>query len=396
MNDARRFETTTGRGHGFAASGRISPYFEGVEQAGGRGYRKHGPTYVPWLYPEDGERQYRAVTEGVTLWDTACERQVQVRGKRALEFVDRLVTRDMRKVRPGRCTYTFVCDQFGVILCDPVLLRVDEETIWLSQSKTDLFHWMNAFALNSELGVEVTFPEVAPLQVQGPKSRDVLRKLCGSSIDGLAYFGCVKTTMAGIEAVISRTGWTGELGYEIYPIDIPAYPRGRERGMRLWNAILAAGEEYGILVTPFLWDRGLESGLAVFDGSDVGMNPLEFWRDTVVDFDGGDFIGKQALMEIRSSGGPARKMVGLVADNATDRIQSGEWDLPVLDNGIQVGTTRRYGFSPTLDRAIAMALVARNSNQIGKSFTVVHPGGEVAVKSATLPFIDVEGKRVRS
>lgn len=158
MTGVDRNQTTTGRGYGFTPSGRISPYFDGVELAGGRGYRSHGRTYVPWSYPADAARQYKAVTQGVTLWDTACERQVQIKGARALEFADRLVTRNLRKLKPGRCTYTFVCNQFGVVLSDPVLLRVDEETIWLSQSKDDLFHWANASALHTDFGVEVSIP----------------------------------------------------------------------------------------------------------------------------------------------------------------------------------------------------------------------------------------------
>lgn len=147
MNSWSAFPTTTGKGHGFSADGRISPYFDGVEQAGGQSYRSHGPTYVPWSYPHSAEEQYRALTERVTLWDTACERQLQIRGKDALTFADRLVTRDLSKLQPGRCTYTFVCDEDGTVICDPVLLILDEETVWLSQSRTDLALWAKAIAL---------------------------------------------------------------------------------------------------------------------------------------------------------------------------------------------------------------------------------------------------------
>ena len=396
MKQAPRFQTTTGKGHGFSASGRISPYFDGVERAGGRGYRNHGPTYVPWSYPESAAEQYEAVTKRVTLWDTATEQQLQVKGKDARRFVDRLVTRNLLKVKPGRCTYTFVCNEAGTIICDPVLMVLDEETIWLSQSKTDLLYWAKGIALDGDYDVEISVPEVAPLQVQGPKSRDLLRKLSAYPIDDLRFFGCVKTTVAGIEAIISRTGWTGELGYEIYPVGIAQYPWGKDVGMQLWDAVLKAGEEYGILVTQFLWARAMESGITIFDGTDKGLNPLEFWRETVVDFDGDDFIGKEALIKIRAAGGPKRKMVGLVAESDADRIEPGEWDLPIMDGETIVGTTRRYAFSPTLNRAIALALVDRSHATIGQKLVIENSAGPTSVSVTALPFIDPEGARARA
>jgi glycine cleavage system aminomethyltransferase T len=370
-----------------ARIGRVSPYLEGVERAGGGDYRLHFNTFVPYLFPEDAAEQYRAVTERVTLWDTATERQLELSGKDALAFADYLVTRDLRSFQPGRCTYTFLCDQRGVVICDPVLLVIDEETVWLSISGTDAILWVNAIALHTSFDVEVRELEIAPLQLQGPASRDVLRKLTGPEVDDLGFFRCVKTTVAGIEAVVSRTGWSGELGYEIYPFDTPIYPRGRARAMQLWNSILEAGEEHGILITPFQTSRAYEAGIMTFNhGYGEDMNALEFWRDTVVDLHGGDFVGKQALEAIRDSGGATRKLMGLVA-SSSDPIEMSAWDLPVLHGEDIVGTTRRLTFSPALGRTIAIGLMHLDAIKVGMTCQIEHPGGRTSAKVTDLPLV---------
>jgi aminomethyltransferase len=365
----------------------VSPYLEGVDRAGGGDYRLHFNTFVPYSYPESAAEQYRAVTERVTLWDTATERQLELKGSDALAFADYLVTRDLWRYEPGRCTYTFLCDQRGVVICDPVLLVIDESTVWLSISGTDALLWVNAIALHTPFDVAVRELEIAPLQLQGPLSRDVLRKLTGPEIDDLGFFRCVRTTVAGIDAVVSRTGWSGEFGYEIYPFDTPIYPRGRERAMQLWNAILEAGEGQGILVTPFQTARAYESGIMTFNhGYGEDMNALEFWRDTIVDLDGRDFIGKQALEAIRDSGGARRRLMGLVASSG-DPIEASVWDLAIFHEEQMVGTTRRFAFSPALGRTIAIGLMHLDAITPGMICEIEHAGGRTPVEVTDLPFV---------
>jgi glycine cleavage system aminomethyltransferase T len=379
-----------------ARIGRVSPYLEGVERAGGGDYRLHFNTFVPYLYPEGAAEQYRAVTERVTLWDTATERQLELRGRDALAFADYLVTRDLRSYEPGRCTYTFLCDQRGVVICDPVLLVVDEGTVWLSISGTDAMLWVNAIALHTSFDVEVRELEIAPLQLQGPASRDVLRKLTGPEIDDLGFFRCVKTRVAGIDAVVSRTGWSGEFGYEIYPFDTPTYPRGRIRAMQLWNSILEAGEEHGLLVTPFQTSRAYEAGIMTFNhGYGEDINALEFWRDTIVDLDGGDFVGKQALEAIRDSGGATRRLMGLVA-SSSDPIEASAWDLQIFHGEQIVGTTRRFTFSPALSRTIAIGLMQLDATRPGMSCEIEHPGGRTTAVVRDLPFVGPRASSIRT
>jgi glycine cleavage system aminomethyltransferase T len=381
----------------FAPARWMSPYYEGTERAGARVYGSTPHAHVPWDYGHPPGEEYRAVTERVVMWDTHSERQIAIRGSDALAFADYVVTRDMLGLEPGRCTYTFVCDEAGKIICDPVVLVLDEHTVWLSVAGTDLELWLRGIATGAGHDVHIAEMDVSPIQVQGPRSRDVLRKVVGDPIDELRFFRCMRTTVAGRDAVVSRTGWTGELGFEIYPFGSQRYPFGAESGMALWDALLEAGEEFGMMVTPYLVDRALESGITIFFyRANDGMNPLEFWRDTVVDLDGGDFIGKKALLDVRDGGGPARKMVGLRSGDGAEPLPRPAWPWDVLSDGQVVGSTHRVVFSPALRTNIAMAVVTRELTEPGTVVEVEHPGGREAMQVTPLPFIDPEGARVRS
>jgi glycine cleavage system aminomethyltransferase T len=375
----------------------ISPYFEGTRRAGARQFSATPHAHVPWDYGNRPDEEYRAVTERVVLWDTHSERQIAIRGRDAIAFADYVVTRDMTRIEPGRCTYTFVCDQHGRIICDPVALVLDEATVWLSVAGTDLELWLKAIALHTDHDVDVSEMDVSPIQVQGPRARDTLRKVAEDPIDELRYFRCMPTRIAGIDVVVSRTGWTGELGYEIYPLGSKRYPDGSAQGMTLWSALLDAGEEFGLMVTPYLSDRALESGITIFFyRTNDDMNPLEFWRDTVVDFDGGPFIGKNALVEIRDRGGPRRRMVGLRSTEKTDPLPHAAWSWAVLSGDERVGSSHRCAFSPALQRNIAMAVVEREHTVPGTAVELEHPEGREPMEVTELPFIDPEGRRVRS
>lgn len=338
---------TTGAGHGFRANGRISPYFEGVETAGGRDYTKEFNTYVAWTCDLDRAEQYRALTERVVLWDTASLRQIQVTGVDAITLADYVLTRDIRRLTPGRCAYAFVCDARGVIICDPVVLVIDENTVWFSVAGTDLELWLRGIAIGRDLKVEISEVRCAPLQVQGPASPNLMNRVCDRPIDDLGFFRHGRRRVAGVEAVVSRTGWTGERGYEIYPLDSAFYPSGREPGMRLWDALLAAGRDLGIAVTPYVTDRALEGGIMVFNHANrEEVVALEFHRRSAVELDGADFIGKAGLVRLLERGGPTRRLLAAVAQRDGERIENGEWDLPVYKGDTLVGTSRRQA-SPT-------------------------------------------------
>lgn len=379
---------STGTRHGFRANGRISPYFEGVEAAGGHAYTKEFNTYVAWSFDISPAEQYQALTERVTLWDTSSLRLVQAAGPDARALADRVLTRDMRAVKPGRCVYAFACDPRGIIICDPVVLVTDEETIWFSVAGTDLGLWLRGIAIGAGFDVDISEVRSAPLGVQGPFSRQVMEKICGPGVGELGFFRHMRTSVAGVDAVVSRTGWTGELGYEIYPVNSVFYPGGREAGMRLWRAILEAGAEFGIAVTPYVVDRALEGGIMVFNSpAREEISALEFHSRGPLDLDGGDFVGKPALMRVLERGGPARRLMALLAADECETIQKGEWALPVYQGEKIAGTSRRQGFSYGHRRGIAAAMLDMASVKTGDQVVIHHPGGQTVCTVAEFPVI---------
>jgi glycine cleavage system aminomethyltransferase T len=358
-----------------------SPYFDAAQRAGAAAYMVYNHMYMPAHYGREPAEDYAAVTTGVALWDVGGERQLQLRGADALRFADYLVTSDVSGLEPGRCKYTFCCDDDGRVICDPVLLVPEEGTVWLSHGPVDLLLWARGIALHEDYDVEVTEPDIAPMQVPGPKSRHVLRKVFGNGIEGLPYYRCMKAEIDGAEVVVSRTGWSGGLGYELFPLDA-------DRALEIWERVAEAGAPEGILVTGPNVPRAMECGITdtSYYGS-LDVNALEMGRPRLVDFDKGRFIGREALARIAEAG-PARTTVGLLGPpEQLPRMQS-VWTV-VSEGGREVGRCRWSSFSPALQRAIAIALVETAAGAPGTEVRLVHPNGEAAMTVSPLPFVEV-------
>jgi len=356
---------------------RRSPYWEGSVAAGAVEFMAYNRTTFPMIYDRTPYEDYVALTQRVTMWDVGCERQAQIKGPDALAFADYLVARDISKLAVGACRYSFVCDPEGQILCDPVILRPWEDTVWLSHGDVDLHLWARGLATNSGFDVEVSEPDVAPLQIQGPLCVEMLRPIVDAPIDDMKFYRCVVTRVAGIEAVVSRTGWSGALGFEIYPTS-------SARAMELWNALLAAGEPHGLLVTGPNVHRAVEKNVtdtAYFTNS--GMNPFEAGGEHLVNLDKGDFVGRDALLAIRDAG-VQRRTVGLFIEGDLPRL---EWFWPMTDAAGKEGTVRWAMHSFALDRSVGIALVDA-AVSTGDTVTVHHPLGSVKAQVTTLPFVE--------
>ena len=344
------------------------------------------PTLCRHIPPGD---VYEALTTKAVLIPTGAERQVEITGKDAVKFMDYLVTRDMAKLTPGRCSYSFMCDENGEIIVDGIIVYISQEKLWFGVSDGDIELWARGIALHGDYEVLVKEADVAPLQVQGPKSRDILRAVIGKSIDDLRFFGCMQTQVAGVACVISRTGWTGELGYEVYPTNSEAAPD-------VWDAIVEAGKPWNMLISGLSWSKSLEAGLMVFSMGtrDEHTNPLEHWRSNLVDLDKGLFIGQAALQKIMADGGPERKITGLVG--GLEPLSRIETLCKIKYQDEDIGVTRSLAFSPSLQRNICLALVDRKYTEKGISLALEHPDGVVEMAVTELPFVDKEGSRVRS
>src|SRR5687768_4418241 len=251
------------------------------------------------------EAEYRRLLADVTLWDVSVERNVEIAGRDGLKFAELLTPRDLSKCRVGEGRYVLITDDAGGIVNDPVLLRLEENRFWLACADSDVLLWAKGIARNSGMDVELRELDVAPLQIQGPRSRDLVRDLFGERVLQLGYYHFFKTEIQKIPVIVTRTGWTGELGYELYLLD-PA------RGVELWNRVLKAGKKYKIAPTGPSDIRRIEAGILNY-GIDMTLenNPYELGLERLVNLDKPcEFVGRDALKRIGKEG-VKKKLVGV-------------------------------------------------------------------------------------
>ena len=347
---------------------RKSPYFDATLRYGATAFTIYNHTYLPASYG-DNVRDYWSLVEDVTLWDVACQRQVEITGSHAFEFVQFLTPRDMSRCEVGQCQYMTLTNQDGGIVNDAILLRVEQDRFWLSPGDGDVLWWAMGVAVNSGLDVTVREPDVSPLQLQGPKAPLVARDLFGQWAVEMKYYRLQETELDGIPLVVSRTGWSGELGYELYL-------RDSQYGDALWERVMQAGQPYNIRAAAPSTIRSIEGGLLSYV-SDITLddNPFVIGMERFVDFEQpGDFIGKAALQKV-AAGGPARRLVGIEIDGPAFAAPNEEfWDITC--NGETVGHVTRCVHSPRLDRNIGWANLPTRLAEIGTELYVASPTGE--------------------
>ena len=365
---------------GISARVRTSPFFDATQRWGCKAYSTYNHMYLP-LYYESLEADYWRLVEHVTLWDVAVERQVEIVGPEAARFTQMLTPRNLSACAVGQCKYAPITDENGGLINDPVLLRLGENHFWLSLADSDVLLWAKGLAVASGMEVEVREPDVSPLQVQGPKSSDVMRDLFGPWIDELKYFWFRETELDGIPVVVSRTGWSGEKGYEIFL-------RDGSRGDALWEAIMAAGKPYEIGPGAPNQIRRIEGGLISY-GADATLteNPFELGLERLVDLDQeANFVGKAALKRIKAAG-VDRRLVGVEIAGAPLAISNERfWPLVGHDPARFKITSAVY--SPRLEKNIAMALVPADLAAEGTRLTFAAPFADLETEVVALPFYD--------
>jgi aminomethyltransferase len=364
---------------------RKSPFFEKTLEHGASAYDIYNHMYLPGYYADPVE-EYWALLNGVTVWDVSVERIVEITGPDSSEFVNRLTCRDLTKCAVGQGKYVLITAEDGGIVNDPVLLRVEENRWWLALADSDAGLYARGVAVNSGLDVKVGEPDVYPIQVQGPKSRDTMRKLFGPAIDAVKYYWTLTTDLDGIPVVISRTGWTGEVGYEIYLQD-------PSRGGDLWDRVFEAGKEFDIRPIAPCEARRIEAGIFNY-GSDITIanNPFEVMGlERLVEQQEADYIGKAALERIRAEG-VKQKLVGIVADNSALQYEIAE-KRPVLHDGEPVGTLTDLIWSPRLEKNIGFVWLPIELSGPGTKLEIVAQNGDLwSAKSAAIPFLDASKK----
>jgi aminomethyltransferase len=358
--------------------------FEATLRAGCTAFDIYNHMLLPAHY-DDPVVEYQALSEDVTLWDVGVERTVEISGPDADVLINLVTCRDLTRCAVGQGKYIVVTAPDGGIVNDPVLLHVGEDRWWLQLADSDAHLYLIGVLANSGLDAQVTLPDVHPVQVQGPKAVQTLQRLVGDSILDLKYYWCAPFTIGDIPVVVSRTGWTAIRGFEINLLD-------SGRGNDLWDAIMAAGEEYNIRPIAPCEPRRIEAGIFNY-GSDITLNdtPLHVMGlERLVEEQEADYIGKEAL-ELLSITGVDRKLVGIVLEgDALAAELSRVW--PVLQGGRVVGKVTDAVWSPGLKKNIGYVWVPIELAQPGTTLDVDSEHGPLKGVTATIPFVDPRKK----
>jgi glycine cleavage system aminomethyltransferase T len=363
-----------------------SPFFEATLRAGCSAYDVYNHTYIPAYY-DDPVTEYWHLLEKVTLWDVGVEHIVQIKGPDALDFTNLLTCRDLTRCAVGQCKYAPLIEADGGIVNDPVLLRPAEDTFWLALADSDAGLWARGLAWGAEMDVEISDPPVYPVQVQGPRAKDVVTTLFGDEVLEMPYYHCMHAELDGIPVVLGRTGWTGEIGYEIYLLD-------PNRGIELWDRVMEAGAPHEIRPIAPAEARRIEAGIFNYR-SDMTLanNPFEVTGlERLVEEQERSYIGKDALERIRAEG-VSRKLVGMQIEG--DAL---EWELtqfwPARSGGERVGHATIAIRSPGLEMNIGYVWVPIELAEPGNELELELPdGSRRAARTAELPFVDPKKRK---
>ena len=361
---------------------RKSPYYDSNIKYGVKGFTIYNKMYLPTGF-DDPEKEYESLINDVTFGDFAAERQIEISGSDAYDFIRYIQPRNLEKCQIGYCKYIILTDNEGGIINDACLLRLEDDKFWISPGDGDVILWLQGLAINSGMNVSIHEPDVSPLQISGPKSGKLIQKLFDGEHDDLGYYKARKTALDNIPMVIARTGWSGELSYELYLQD-------GSLGNDLFEKVYDAAKEFNGRVIAPNTIRTIEGGILSY-GSDFDRshNPFTIGFDRLVDLDQkNDFIGKDALRKIKERG-LTEKLVGIELEG--DPIMKAPENFwTVKSNNLKVGRVSRAFFSPRLEKNIALAIVDIDNAEEGTSVVVETPNGDLNSTIVSLPWFKAD------
>ncbi len=376
-------------------------------------WREWSGYFASSAYADAHDIEYNAIREAAAVIDVSPLFKYRLTGPDVIRLADRVITRDATKLRVGQVYYTPWCDEHGKVIDDGTLHRVGEQELrWTAADPQ--YRWLTRNAVGLDVEVEDVTEATAALSLQGPFSRAVLEAATGEDFADLRYFRRRPATIAGVAVDVSRTGYTGDLGYELW---IPA-----GRAARVWDRLFKVGRAWAIRPAGMLAldVTRLEAGLILLEvdytSAHRAMNPeqhyspFELGLGRLVSFDKADYVGRRALQAEQARGGPARRLVGLVLDwYDIERLYDQQGlppsispsvdrsPVPVFADGRQVGRATSHGWSPILKQAIALASVPPRHERVGArlqvEWTVEGRRGRVNATVVELPFLDLERKR---
>ena len=353
---------------------RKSPFFDDTVRAGLTSVSCYNHMWLPMSYG-DPDEEYRRLTESVAMWDVAAQRHLMVRGPDADALVQYVTTVDISRVDVHRGTYAPIVDHDGTLLNDPILLHFEEDEWRFSVADADIGLWIKAISNERGLDCEVRELDTATLAVQGPRAEQVMRGL-GVDVDGMDDLAMRAAEIAGVAVVVSRSGWSTQGGYELF-LDDPRH------ASRLWARVEAAGRDLGIGPGAPNPSERIENVLLSY-GTDTGYhaNPIELGLGEVIDLDGADFIGRDALLAIRADG-PARRLTGVVI--AGSRVDTLSHPVPMSCGADILGELRSAAWSPRFGTNLGLALLGSDVESNTRA-TVHLPTGVRDVATVDLPF----------
>ena len=365
---------------GFGTQIRKSPFFDATVRWGAKGFSTYNHMYIPRDFGDPEENFWNLINDAI-LCDVAVERQVQIKGPDAEKFVQMMTPRDLSSMSVGQCKYVILTNQYGGILNDPVLLKISDDCYWFSLADSDVLFWAQGLAATKKFNIDICEPDVSPLQLQGPKSREIMVDLFGEEIASLKYYWFKPFKLNGIDLIISRTGWSSELGYEIFLLN-------SKDGDKLYQTIMESGQHKGLKPGHTSTIRRIEGAMLSYHADmDINTNPFELGLDRFIDIDKDfDFVGKEALIEIKGKG-VSRQQVGLeIKADPMPGPNTRFWEIKIKDN--TVGKVTSAVYSPRLKKNIALAMLEKRYSKIGTEVQVTSGTDILPAEVVEKPFFD--------
>ena len=377
LNNAETFQKFS-----FGTQIRKSPYSDAALRWGAQGFSVYNHMYIPRDFGDPVRNFWNLVNDAI-LCDVSVERQVQIMGPDAERFMQYLSCRDLSTCQVGQCKYVLITDQDGGIINDPIMLKLAEDHYWLSIADSDVLLWVKGLAVNAGMDIVIDEPDVSPLQLQGPKSRDILRAAFGDVPAELKYYWFTEYDWDGVPLIISRTGWSSELGYEIFLRDGTA-------GDLLWEYLMEIGRPLGLHPGHTSSIRRIEAAMLSYHADmTLKNNPFELGMDRLVNLDmEADFVSKSALTSIKEQG-VSQLLVGLEIEGPPLAGSNDElWS--ITKGGQIVGRVTSAIYSPRLKKNIALAMVTRQYAEISTRAVIVMGEESRNCEVVPKPFYDPE------
>jgi len=340
-------------------------------------YSEYAGRLVLQSLGNDTVEEYWNLRKSVGLFDVP-ERPVEIRGRDAVRFLNHAFTRPVDKLRVGRGSYGLLCHQSGGMVCDGILFRLADDRFWYVHADADVYLWLSALAVDYK--VEIHDPGSWVLQIQGPKSLEVLAKACDDGApDEFRYFDAFEGSMGGQPVLVSRTGWTAELGFEVYNMDAAV------DGPALWDHLIAAGAEFGMRggSQMAMNIRRIEAGILNYaTDMDWRTTPYDMGLGAFVDLESRDFVGRGALRAATK----ATRFSGFKCESR--KIPYGA---ALMSSGQAIGRITAYEVSPYLECGVGFALFESASGLDCSAISVNDRAGEPCpIELVDLPFYDTE------